>query len=414
MSFHRFLPLAALIAVSAAPAPSVAAPAHAVTSVGYDPSLGAVVVQFRGDVPRYHVGRLLQRPCSYVDLLAPTQLGVQGGRLPGHSLLLGWGLSRRTAAITRVSLTFRRDARMRVEPDLARHRLLLYPLEVGRPAVARTPAPPSPTPFPSPEPEAVTPSPSPIATPSAPPPAPTASPSLPPGEPASVSVRATVGWMSYRENNVAGDTQVQLPSMAVPGFAIAYRLPTPAAGWLLPDWYGMTAVSTAAYAFQDRDLPVSIHARQEWRGETSFNRRLGWPNLHLDLGAGYVFRYESAAHSAAPPTPSYLFSSMRVFHGPELRAGLGWRLAEDWPTYLEGMRIFSEAAIAPYIFSSLDAGLKPLPPVAMGRSETGLEHRLGPVGLRLAYRTWWTGSFGGYEEFFQGPVVSIASDSWPR
>jgi hypothetical protein len=259
----------------------------------------------------------------------------------------------------------------------------------------------------------------PVSTPTAPPgpllvirsrpPAPAAGPARP-WAPFGLESTLFGGLDAHRETFAAGDTQLRQEGLPGAGARlVAWGDPGwPGPGWLAPEWFTTLHLEATPYAFQDAHLPLSIHARTDWRGSLDVTRRVPLGPAWADVGLGYMGRLETAIHSAAPPTPSYAFSSLRAFHGPQLVLRGGWRL-EETLGFLPGggWRLVGAAVAAPLAFAVLDPGLLSLPGTAHLRAELALQKRWGALGLELGYRYW--GLHGaGFDEAYSGPTAGLS------
>ncbi|MDB5101113.1 MAG: hypothetical protein JWM80_5534 [Cyanobacteria bacterium RYN_339] len=423
-----------MLAVGAAFAPASHA---AVPPAYYDPSLGALVVPYPDRLPSLNVQALDNPPRIFIDFTgAPNMSRSASGQVSGQPTLVGWAMAPQPGGRMRLTLTFRRQAGLALHDDPAGHRLLLVPLLDAPPTITPV-AEASPTPgassapSPRPTPAAATRAPLPIvsfipwvaslAASATPKPAPAPSsrarstpvPALPSLEPisapepeavasrepaASAQLRADVFLTSYAERYALGQVDTQVAGVRMQGVECEGHWPA--------SWVELLRLDAASYAFQDLNLPSSAHVRDAWRGEAALLYHLGWGGLALDLGPGYALRYETASHTGAPPTPIYAFASARLLHGPELAARLRWQVG--W-----GFGLFADAAATPYVFSTIDDDLAPLPSLWAYRAEAGLEQAIGPVSVGLAFRQRaMTGT--GYEESYTGPGLWLGiRGAWP-
>jgi hypothetical protein len=200
-------------------------------------------------------------------------------------------------------------------------------------------------------------------------------------------LRADVFLTNYRERYPAGQVDTSIDGVRMQGVEAEGHWPA--------SWVELLRLDATSYAFQDLNLPASAHVRDAWRGEAAVLYHLGWGGLGLDLGPGYMLRYETANSTGAPPAPSYAFSSGRILHGPEAAVRLRWRIG--W-----GFGVSADVAATPYLFTTVDNDLPALPTLWGYRAEAGLEQELGPLTIGLAIRE--RAVLGdGYEEGFLGP-----------
>jgi hypothetical protein len=168
-------------------------------------------------------------------------------------------------------------------------------------------------------------------------------------------------------------------------------------------WFGRARLGELNYSFNDRDLPLSQHSRQEWLLSLAFARQFAWGPVETYLGPGYFLKYESSASSGAPPVPSEAFSSFRLFQGPSLVAALNWRLID---TPVGALSLDFDGEAQPFVFSALDSQAGSLPYLFGTRARLGLRWNFGFASFKLAYeRQALDGP--GYSEDFSGPLMAL-------
>jgi hypothetical protein len=231
---------------------------------------------------------------------------------------------------------------------------------------------------------------------------PTTQPTSPPASPAPTPPEQTSGTIpvgggfnfllaSYQENYAAGSVGTHVDGVPIFGLSLETAWPR--------DWFEHLELGATTYGFEDRFLPLSVHARQNWHGDLAGYRRFTYSTLDLELGLGYQGLYEIGTHSGAPPAPSYAFTPSRIIHGPQLASRLFWHLGF-------GVGLFANATYAPYLFSSLPADIPALPQLMALGLDAGVAADFGPLRATLSYRRNNT-SGTGYDETFQGPAISL-------
>jgi hypothetical protein len=208
----------------------------------------------------------------------------------------------------------------------------------------------------------------------------------------------SLNFASYMENYPTGQAQTRIDAVPLLGFALNGRH---------DDWLGHAKLFWDNAAYEDSNLPLSAHLRQEWRGSATIGHRFEQGPAGAEFGIGYFARWENATHTGAPPTASYAFSNNRVFHGPELTLNATWKL----PSFLDAFSLNAEAGVAPIVFSHIDTGLNAMPPLWSNQIDLTLQTRLASTHLALGYRRWEMRG-PGYQEVFQGPTFLFETSAF--
>jgi hypothetical protein len=350
----------------AAPARAQLEPVPVTTVLGqplFDRESGALAVPYQGVTPAY---RLVWRSGREVELSFPGSslrpAVPRGDRADGTTPLTAWlALPEDGGSPPRIRLTVIGATDVRVFDDPARGRLLLLPKSIpgARPPLEPVVAPPA----------------------------------------AAATVLEVGGaWMNWAEGYAAGDADTNV--LGLPAVHAALSLPAPIAEGMGPCFEARGRAFTVA--FQDRRLPLSLHARTQLQLEAWGGWRLAGEAWRARLGAGALGLLAQGQHSGVPPIPSYTFFSARQVYGPML-AGAGTYALGGW---LAGWRVSSELGWAPALLSTLDAGLSSLPLLAWASAEAGVERELGLLRLRLGYRVQTL--YGpGFTETLMGPVLTL-------
>ncbi|MEB3329468.1 MAG: hypothetical protein VKQ33_09580 [Candidatus Sericytochromatia bacterium] len=355
------------LVILASPARAQLEPVPVATVLGQpllDRESGALVVPYAGATPSY---RLVWRSSREVELSFPGSslrpAVPRGDRADGATPLTAWlAVPEDAGAPPRILLTVIGATDVRVFDDPARGRLLLVPKSIpgARPPLAPVAAPPA---------------------------------------AAATVLEVGTAWASWAETYAAGDADTSVRGL--PAVQVALSLPAPITAGMGPCLEARGRAFTAA--FQDRLLPLSLHARTQLQVEAWGGWRLGGEAWRARLGGGGVGLFSQGQHSGAPPIPSYTFFTGRQVYGP-LLAGSGTFALAGW---LAGWRLSTELGWAPALLSTLDAGLPALPVLAWAAAEVGVERDLGPVRLRLGYRA--QALYGpGFTETLMGPVLTLA------
>ncbi|MEB3223196.1 MAG: hypothetical protein VKS61_14060 [Candidatus Sericytochromatia bacterium] len=359
--------LAGAVAVlAAAPARAQLEPVPVATVLGqplFDRESGALAVPYAGAMPSY---RLVWRSGRQVELSFPGSslrpAVTRGDRADGSTPLTAWlAVPEDAGAPPRILLTVIGATDVRVFDDPTRGRLLLIPKSIPG---ARPPL--------------------------------EAAPTLPAA--AATVLEAGAAWTNWAEVFGAGDADTNVRGL--PTAQVALSLPAPITEGMGP----CLEVRGRAFSvtFQDRLLPLSLHARTQLQAEAWGGWRLAGEAWRARLGAGALGVFTQGQHSGAPPIPSYTFFTARQLYGPML-AGNGVYALGGW---LAGWRVTTELGWSPALLSSLDLGLPGLPLLAWASAEAGLERELGPLRLRLGYRVQTL--YGpGFTETLMGPALTL-------
>jgi hypothetical protein len=329
----------------------------------FDRESGALAVPYAGATPSY---RLVWRSGREVELSFPGSslrpAVPRGDRTDGATPLTAWlAVPEDAGTPPRILLTVIGATDVRVFDDPSRGRLLLIPKSIpgARPPLVPVNAPPA---------------------------------------AAATVLEAGASWTNWAETYAAGDADTNVRGL--PAAHVALSLPAPIAEGMGPCLEARGRVFTVA--FQDRLLPLSLHARTQLQVEAWGGWRLAGDAWRARLGGGALGLFTQGQHSGVPPIPSYTFFTARQVYGPML-AGNGTYALDGW---LAGWRVSTELGWAPALLSTLDAGLPGLPLLAWASAEAGLERELGPVRLRVGYRVQTL--YGpGFAETLMGPALTL-------